>query len=548
MALPDDSWWLASMSVLFGGIAVAFYAICDFHYPYARTEIPYSVRRIRFILAVSAYVLTALMAYVLLGSLFYLVGRLSYPEGDIDVLSESLTVSLSALAATLILTIALPSIPQYRRAISKIRGAAHAIALYPTERETFVQILTQSPHAPASPDGNLFSDELAGYRVERDAIATLNSDVLIVLEELWDLRARFNEIRKSTKYESWFEARGSALDEVDLELTRLAKRIATALHDTKPSDNADRLPQAVSRFITNESEPLMRRLRTLIAELLLSGPTTPEEREKLFRSFGYIAPLPDTLPVSPLILIVGIFPFEFLMLGIAYAFGMLGPMSLRNAMTLALVRAVCLIAAASWSIFPKVLTTFARPSSHSRPWAWYFLSSAACFICTFAIFFLLWLAIGDARSRLAGQFGGILYSSAFLAFYNALMFAAITFVVSYRTDSHLMTFNPTKERRKWRDAIILGCLTSGFAALFYEVMAEISNRSFMDILSLRWVLALGLEGMLIGYFLPSAAATHIEARAGNARTMNAPAELTERLRMRNPAHRKVAKATIGEPL
>jgi hypothetical protein len=498
-----------------GAYVVALWAYFSFHSPHRISEIAYAVRRPRYLLAVNAYMAAMMHAYILMVSLCYLLYfvlaskllNLGYPSA----------LAVAAALAALSVTWLFPSLPYVRGIIHLLRQAAHEFALYPFARNSLTSILERSDFTIEKDATPALLRELGSYGVAPETRELILPSAWEYLEELYSLVTRLRKLGREQTLAGFFEARREQFEHIDWGLARLIRRTARALQygqaidkaaaqDEQRNERRKKLTVAISTFVTEESDELLKRCHKLLSEAALSSESEVSKQEQLLARVGYDVVLPKQLPTTALLMVGAIFPLELLIFLTAYELGMFPKdrWDWTRIVALGLVRAICQTAAAGWAIFPKVLFSWARPSLYGWPRKSYVIFGLASLAFSVLVFFLLW----QTFPRPAGPRAAVP-----LAVVNALSFLVMTIVLSFRIDRRLQAPTYDYDNGRWQDAAVLGGWIALVTALFFILLPKIAGQSPRDPIAMAiFVVVLGLEAGLIGYFVPATAAAHLEAR------------------------------------
>ncbi|MGB9368326.1 MAG: hypothetical protein WCE79_20175 [Xanthobacteraceae bacterium] len=521
-------WVLSLIAFALAAYVVALWAYFSFHSPHRIDEIRYAVRRPRYLLAVTAYVGAMMHLHVLMIILYCMLAsrvmNLADPSAlgvnDPDAFAKIAPPALAAAAmlAALSVTLLFPALPYARRAIDLLRQAAHEFALYPFAREAVTSILERSEFEIEKDATPALLKELGCYGVASEAKALLLPSAWGYLEEVYTLVMRLQELGRKPDLAAFSEARREQFERLDWGFARLIRRTARALQygqsidrlpapEAQYSEKRKKLAAALSTFVTEESDGLLRRCHKLLSEAALSTESDASKREQLLARVGYRkVVLPKQLPTAALLIIGAVFPLELLIFVTAYQFGLFpqGRWDLKQVVALGLVRAICQTAAIGWAIFPKVIVSWARPSIDERPRKSYAIFGFASFAFSVLAFVLLW----QTFPRPSGA-GAIVP----LAVVNAFFFLVMTLALSLCIDRRLQAPAYDYDGGRWSDAAILGGSIGVTMVVALDVVPLITGSSARDpVAMLVFTVVLVLEAALIGYFVPATAAAHLEAR------------------------------------
>lgn len=462
---------------LSGAVAVVVAMFWGFHQPYGLAEVRYATPRERYWVAVSGYVAFGLIGYVVLWSLvFFLAWLLKERLVSFGVKGSSLpqfaawvTFAVACLAA-----LAIPAFGPTARLLASAARAAQAFGGYPSARNDLVNAMsatTFEPHQGAEED---LARELDRYGIDEGSIRMVAESAYRPLVQAVSVNLCFMRLGEPKRAYQRFlrKSRRDKWEAWQQQYRRVLRRTARALLSAEDiaslggaSDGSlARARLAISNFVVEETDELLRRGRRLLAELAMRTLPAQAVREELLKSVGYVdVSLPRPLPIAPVLIVLFL---ELATFWIPPALTLFGfnifpsPLSWKAILAFSLARAICQAVAIMFALYPKWGSSFARPSLRALPWPSYVVFSAASFVGTAILFFLLFNTLpprGEPRP-LPVQIG--------MALANGIFFLVTTVVVSILVDRRLRRRALDDSEGRIADALVCGVAGAASMAAF----------------------------------------------------------------------------------
>jgi hypothetical protein len=172
----------------------------------------------------------------------------------------------------------------------------------------------------------------------------------------------------------------------------------------------------------------------------------------------------------------------------------------------ACVHAISQTVAITWAIYPKIASNFARPSLYSLPWQSYIVYGVASYLSGAAILFIF-------RLNMPMPFPIVLPT-----LISSLSFMLMTVGVSLLIDQRLRSRFDDFKRGRIQDGVAVGLLMLAGTFIFQLIMFHVAPRlgwvhlefSPSVIIRASFLLLSGGLGLVIGYIVPSAAASYLQ--------------------------------------
>jgi hypothetical protein len=510
---------LMMLAVALGAVTVVLLSARDFHAPWKVAEIRYAVLPERYWFALVVYVTVALSAYLLVLYVTWVYFVVTMENDLLTGLPAALAAALTATVLILILTTRLPIIS---RIVGALRRFMHGIARYPKSAETVTWVISWSPFKPIPEARAEIASQLRGYGVPSKIVAAvlandrtkLSPAATQMLEEVCTLHLRFAQLRTERRFAKFIAARAELMGYIEREYSRLFRRTARAIlltEDLMPSNEVmAELVLDISDFAAEEAEPVRGKYQRLLAEAALSC-LGHGKRAAFIRSFGYDVQLPSALPLAPLAIV---FVLDFLF-AIGPSVSLPLPDDARmeklSLVVAGLAHAFAFTAAIVFAIYPKVVSTFARPSLFSLPWQSYILFGLGSYLAGTVALHIVLNLVTVPESYTAKEnplAASLLYSTLFLV---------TTVVLSILLDLRLRDDSDEYRRGRIRDGVVL-MLATGGTMVFVQLGDMVLAWQFrVATPELKWyvrpaftVLFAGF-GFVVGYLIPSYAEAHIGA-------------------------------------
>lgn len=490
-----------SHELWFAILLVALWAFRGFHQPFTRDSVRYSTTHGRYRLGAAVFIAGTLGRYAItLLFVHWALNNLRLLFGNAQWWQAPWWDSIDALIAALLLIVLGSRTPLDR----ELRRIAWTLAGFPD--------LAANVAASLRPDQedvlarSALDHQLSYYSVTSAQIGELLSErVLATLCEVQSAHDRFASGRETLKLSRFFAARARALDELTHELSRLHRRAARTVIFLARSGIGRKDAYPLADLIGDEALRLLNKYKLAIAEAILSA-VGENQRRALLEHFGYVAEPIAELPVWPIPTVFAIdivcFLSFFPAIAALAAFGVISPTPHLPTppppsafVGLALLHALGQTLAVAWAIYPKSVSNFSRPGIRSLPWPSYVLYGAASYACGAAI---SWLAY-----RPDAPIGFVPF-----VFGGSGFFLMITVVLSILTDLHLRAHRSDQRTFSVWDGIVTGLCCLSFDAMFQELLALFGEHSPGHEISAL----LGIEGFVLGLFLPSTAYNFLTRR------------------------------------
>ncbi len=539
---------LAGYAFVMGAITIIILTLRDFHRPFRVEEIRYAVLRERYWVGLIAYASMGLFFYVLVlyavwvALVIMLIDFEKIKEFDV-VLTAAMTLSLSVIASILVL-LAVANTPFVRIAIDWIRRvvAQRLLARYPTSTDIVSALIARSKFSFVERGEEELRRDLANYGVAEELIvAALNVDrrVLLpptvsLLREVCSLYAGVTALRHETRFRRFIAARGEVIERLEREYRHLMRQAAQAIvlvDDLGASkDSSSELVDGMSEFIADEAQPVRAGYQRLVAQAVVSR-ISGSARKEFLGGFGYDVDFPRTLPVMPLVIV---FLLDWMIAVIPALMGQERYIHVEldslSALIVGFFTALALTAAIGLGIYPKVITSFARPSLFSLPWKSYVVFGVLAYLVGVAVLALALkighvvppgvlpnevsashvAANGNSQTLLAGH--PTLVSMLF-----GVAFPVTTIVLSVLLDWRLQAHSINFRRRRVHDGIFLA---GAFVAIM--VVTSVGWKLLEQLPGVKsvktewWAHAefIGLAmafGFVVGFIVPSTVEAYIKA-------------------------------------
>jgi hypothetical protein len=562
---------ISSESIPAMAVALAFAALiaawaeAHFNEGLPLGEIRYSVPQQRYFAALAVHVAAILGLYVLF--LLTVYGATMLASGGIpkfdchgfDIsdpcIKESLKESQalnsgallwSALASALFLRLVMPNVAMTWRFLDRLREQTHDLALFPFARQALLAALSATKFAAGEDSDAELRNQLNRYGVDWKLMSFVSPSAKRSLVEVCSLRQRLTdllnplqgfaqvlrplkpcrdsrllagslrpteeiEFSSSHAVRKFGATRAMAFAQLETDFRRLMRRTALALllaEEISEKIESDALYRAISNFVAEECDDVLRRYHSLVAEAALSCVPHRAERTQFLKSFGYDVPVPPALPLYPWVIV---FVLDFLLfltpsLVMLNLGGQDPNLKIAPLAMFAFVHALSQTVALTWAIYPKMVSNFARPSLYSWPWQSYVVFGLASYVTGAIILFIFRLVFPlpfpIVLPTLVSSFGFL------------LMTVGFSVLIDRRLRSGSLDF----ERGRIGDGLILAALmVSGTLTfqivIFYLAPAlgwlDVKAPPFVPIRLLFLVLSAGL-GFVMGYFVPSATAAFMQ--------------------------------------
>jgi hypothetical protein len=543
--LIGTSWQLMSLlslaaTVIGCMIVVIVLSVRDFHEPWGKLEVRYSVLRERYyfallVNAVFAAAIYLVLVYLLRNWFFWVLRQtpafteLWNSSASFDLARTSvLPFVLSAAAVNALLVLVLvPHVWPFSSAASVVRTAMQALARYPHSAETLTAIIGRSKFIPTVEARSAVIEELKGYGVtrrllqralggENDVISSIAAETLV---ELGAIRLAVVDLQKhDRRFRKFFAARRDLVGQLESDYRRLIRRAARAIlaaqdiaHLAIPDLSWD-----ISEFVAEEADVLHIRYHRLIADAALSCFRTQSARHVFLSRLGYEIGLPQLLPLAPLVFVffldvlIGLAPIAIVRFT---AVPDQARLATHITAIFAFTQAFALALALFWATWPKTAFSFARPSLDRLPWRSYVVFGGISYMTATLLLYVAckMLPIPDV---FVAAHAPLLAS----AVYSTIFFAA-TCGVSVLLDRRLRDLSLDFSQHCLRDGVTLGLVLAGAVSLFLlayaglEVWYEIPSTHWWPITAqIPFVGFHAVLGFAIGYFLPSAAEAHLNSK------------------------------------
>ena len=436
----DSSLLLSAL--MFGALTVAGLSYLDFHAPFRVSEIRYAALRERYYLAIAMYVTVAL---ILFGVVFYGVSLailFAIGEPAKRVNSVFFSAKADATALGLSLTIFVLLLARATPGIKDLIGALRQMmqqtfARFPMSAETVSALIARSPFAANSRGRAEVVRELDHYCVPSYLIErALNNDNKVLssaaadrLQELCSLHLCLADLRQDNRFRRYFIARQSVVRELEKSyhacLRRVARAILLAIDIPMSEQSAADLTLEISDCVAEECDAVRERYHRLLAEMVVSCLPNRDARTKFIQNIGYDVHRLRGLPFFPL---VAVFVLDFaisIVPAVIGTFPASSTLALLDATILGLAHAVAFTMAVFWSIYPKTLTNFARPSLRSYPWKSYLLFGGLSYLVGIVALYTGFMICKVPPAFVASQYpltASILFASLFFVITVALSF------------------------------------------------------------------------------------------------------------------------------
>jgi hypothetical protein len=533
-------------AVCFGAVAVIIASVLDFHSPYRISEIRNAVLRERYWFALLVYSTIAVIAYLLVLDVAYLIISYLLPhynaefrlpaENDARLAEEyvrlakeharletALSVAL-AIPPAIVFMLLIPHLPFLREVAGAIRRAMQSLARYPQTVEVVTAIISRSPFKVSDRAVAEVTRELERYGVSppliNDALAN-NNKVLAVsaatmIQQICSLHISFQDLRSDPGFERFFAVRKEVFDDLDKHYRRVLRRSARSLliaDEISPSSlDPGELALEVSGFIAQECEDVREKCQRLLAEAAISGLSSRAARIELISNFGYEIDLPRTLPLWPLVVI---FAVDFVC-SVAPIYSMPNmpeqfKVSTKTAALAALAHGFALTLSVFLALYPKAVTNFARPSLFALPWRSYVFFGLVSYLAGNAVLYLTYSTIDLAPGWPAA--GHPLATSTLFA----VVFLINTVVLSILLDVRLRSASLEYYNGRLLDGITLAVVMISLMVFFVVGFLTLLTWFGMQLPPLEWydyvlsIFCFGVLGFVMGYLVPSTAQVYLEA-------------------------------------
>jgi hypothetical protein len=527
---------LAGYALMIGAATIIILSIRDFHRPFRIDEIRYAVMRERYWLALIVYASIGLFFYIIvvytvrIPLIFAIVDFEKVGESDV-VLSRRVTLLLSVVASILVLLVA-ANTPFVRIPVDWIRRVVQRLlARYPASADIMTALIARSRFSFVERGDEELRRELANYGIPDALIVTaLKADrkVLLpaaasLLREVCSLYAGVTALGHERRFRRFIAARREVIDGLEREyrhLLRCAAQSIMLVDDLGASDDtSSELVRGMSDFIAEQAQPVRAGYQRLVAQAAVSRLSESAGRKMLLAGFGYDVDLPRSLPIVPLVIvflldwIIAVTPA---LMGQRYPHVRLDPFS---ALIIGFIAASAFATAIGLGVYPKTITSFARPSLFSLPWKSYFVFGILAYFVgagAFVVALNSILSIGTlatneiSQNLLAGH--PTLVSMLF-----GMAFPVTTIVLSVLLDRRLQAHSINFRRRRAHDGMFLAgaiavtwvAINAGWVLLekYYglpPVEFELSRHAVFIVLFAAF-------GFVIGFVIPSTVEAYIKA-------------------------------------
>ena len=527
-------------------IAVIALSVRDFHEPQTVAEIHYSVLRERYYFALAVHAVFALLIYLVLLYLLYKAGSVAIREtsaftslqrslvaalsgngtaaqtGDmkLQLLAQQAVVPIAAALALLVMVM-VPRLPPFSMAADAIRRAMRELARYPQSAETMTAIIGCARLSPVASTRAAMLDDLARYGVSRREFnrgkGTISKIAAETLEETYALHLILAGMEEEARFRKFFLARRETAESLKLDHSALMRRAARAILAAEEvrrrgSDDLPDLILDISEFIAEEADILRTKHHRLLADACLSVLRTQAERQAFLSELGYDIALPTLLPLRPLVvvfaldLLIGLSPIVIARIFNVNAGATLTPL---DTVIFSAAHAFALTAAMFLAIWPKVAYSAARPSLNRLPLPSYALFGAMSYLIGAALFYATFKTVFLGADLVAK------HEPLAVSLSLALIFPVTTCGISILLDRRLREPSLDFWRNRTSDGIALGLALATTLTVF---LAFYYWRENANHLGHPWIWAqlvfiafYGLLGFAMGYLLPSAMESHIQA-------------------------------------
>jgi hypothetical protein len=463
--------------------------------------------------------------------------------------------------SALFIRIVVPNVAITRHIVDRLRWQTHELALFPFARESLVAALSAPGFAARIDSEKELKAELARYGVASNSMSFLSAstqrslleacsvrrELLELLdrsgasrETLWNRMrlvieaplavrresAKEDEIPNARQLRRFWRARAATLVQLETDFRRFIRHAARALilaEEIGKQVEYKTLCSAISNFVADQSDNVLAGCRKLVAEAALSCVPHRAWRAKFLKSFGYDAPTPPSLPLRPWVIV---FVLDFLLFlipsGLMYLTGQNPNVPMARLTAFACVHAISQTVAITWTIYPKIVSNFARPSLYSLPLSSYVAFGLGSYVTGAMILFLFRIYIP------------LPFPIALPTLLSSLSFLFMTIGMSVLIDLRLKSGSFDFEQGRVREGAVIALLMLAATLTFQTVTIWAGYLKF-NLISLSFlVLSAGL-GFVMGYYVPSAAAAYLQKTRLHAQDRLQPSSLVD------PSRRSDAK-------